>query len=1059
MIRRNSLAASLGVEPGEGPLVGLLFALSCAATAPYVLGFTGGNALFLAAYGAEGLPYTFMASAAVLVLGGALFARVQRRLPLGRLLVAPWLALLLLAALLYAGLAGGGPPWLTFALMIWTIVVGVFAELAFWALAGRLLNLAQGKRLFGLVGAGALLSRLVVYSLSALVVTAIGAVNLLLLAMGAMVVALGLLVATLRRLPARLPPAPGGGAGVPARAAGRAALRSRYIGLILSLVLIGELGYSILEYFFLAELALTFPDPDRLAQVLGGTAAVAFLLATMVSATLTGPILRRFGVRFGLLSEPLLVGLGMAAALAVGLLALPAPALFLVVLAAKTADDVSDSSVNKPSTQLLFQPMPAAERVPAQTLATSVVEPAAVGLTGLALIGLQALGVTGGAPLAGLILALTVVWLALALLAYREYVAALGRALSRRLVGSATITLDAAALGVVERALAGSRSVEVLSALDLLASERPALYAARLPALLAHPEPGVRREVVARIGALGLVEALPAVAGLAAREADPAVRAAAVAALGDLGAPPEAAMADPDPEVQVAALVGQLRHGDRAGAALALAALAASADPAERAVAARVAGAAGDGETLARLLADPAAPVRRAALRAAGPGMPPALWPAVIAALGDHQSRGAALTGLAAGGAAAMPAVVAALADPRTPAELRAHLARACGRIRGPAAVEALLGQLDAPDDDVREAAVAALRRCGYAAGKNEAPIRARIAAELALAEQSAAALADLEGEPRAALLRQALQSQLARQGRRAFTLLGFVVGPELARQLADGLAAPSAERRAYAAELLETRVRAELRAPFAPLVAGPVAGRLGGPRARLAALIAGPDAAVPPWVRTCALYTAGLIEAPELAAGAEALLDHRAPIVRELAAWAAGRLAAGPAARQRSGDGPPGAEQGVAMLTTVERVIILKGVGIFAATPDPVLAELAALLAEEELPAGRPVFAKGDQGSSLYVIVEGEVRVHDGESTLNHLGERDVFGEMALLDPAPRSASVTAVADTLLLRLDAEPFYELMDDRIEIARGIITVLTGRLRDRMRDLEEARRGQ
>lgn len=144
-------------------------------------------------------------------------------------------------------------------------------------------------------------------------------------------------------------------------------------------------------------------------------------------------------------------------------------------------------------------------------------------------------------------------------------------------------------------------------------------------------------------------------------------------------------------------------------------------------------------------------------------------------------------------------------------------------------------------------------------------------------------------------------------------------------------------------------------------------------------------------------------------------------------------------------------------MLTTVERVIILKGVGIFAATPDPVLAELAALLEEEEAAAGQPIFTKGDPGSSLYIIVAGEVRVHDGVSTLNHLGERDVFGEMALLDPAPRSASVTAVADTLLLRLDAEPFYELMDERIEIARGIITVLTGRLRDRMRDLEEARR--
>ena len=41
-----------------------------------------------------------------------------------------------------------------------------------------------------------------------------------------------------------------------------------------------------------------------------------------------------------------------------------------------------------------------------------------------------------------------------------------------------------------------------------------------------------------------------------------------------------------------------------------------------------------------------------------------------------------------------------------------------------------------------------------------------------------------------------------------------------------------------------------------------------------------------------------------------------------------------------------------------------------------------------------------------MYIIVSGRVRVHDGERTINELGEREVFGEMALLDPAPRAAS-----------------------------------------------------
>jgi CRP-like cAMP-binding protein len=62
----------------------------------------------------------------------------------------------------------------------------------------------------------------------------------------------------------------------------------------------------------------------------------------------------------------------------------------------------------------------------------------------------------------------------------------------------------------------------------------------------------------------------------------------------------------------------------------------------------------------------------------------------------------------------------------------------------------------------------------------------------------------------------------------------------------------------------------------------------------------------------------------------------------------------------------------------------------------------------------------------------------------------------MAVLDTAPRVASVTAVKDTRLFRLHQEPFYELMEDRIEIARGIIHVLSQHLRARLRDLNDLR---
>ena len=81
---------------------------------------------------------------------------------------------------------------------------------------------------------------------------------------------------------------------------------------------------------------------------------------------------------------------------------------------------------------------------------------------------------------------------------------------------------------------------------------------------------------------------------------------------------------------------------------------------------------------------------------------------------------------------------------------------------------------------------------------------------------------------------------------------------------------------------------------------------------------------------------------------------------------------------------------------------------------------------------------------------------MHDQDRFFNYLGERDVFGEMAVLDPEPRSASVTTVEDTRLLRVDEQALREVMDDQPEVARGIIRVLSRHLRNRMRDVAELR---
>jgi CRP/FNR family cyclic AMP-dependent transcriptional regulator len=138
-------------------------------------------------------------------------------------------------------------------------------------------------------------------------------------------------------------------------------------------------------------------------------------------------------------------------------------------------------------------------------------------------------------------------------------------------------------------------------------------------------------------------------------------------------------------------------------------------------------------------------------------------------------------------------------------------------------------------------------------------------------------------------------------------------------------------------------------------------------------------------------------------------------------------------------------------MLLTIEKVMTLKSVAIFSKVPDEVLANLASVMEEVEFQKGDEIYSKGGEGQTMYIIVDGKIRVHDGDQTFVTLGERDFFGELTTLDPEPHLATVTADANTRLLGLSSDLLYELMSDHAEVLRGIIHVLCERLRGKQKD--------
>ena len=134
--------------------------------------------------------------------------------------------------------------------------------------------------------------------------------------------------------------------------------------------------------------------------------------------------------------------------------------------------------------------------------------------------------------------------------------------------------------------------------------------------------------------------------------------------------------------------------------------------------------------------------------------------------------------------------------------------------------------------------------------------------------------------------------------------------------------------------------------------------------------------------------------------------------------------------------------------MTTIERVVALQRVSLFAEVPGRTLAAVAQLGSEVELPAGATVIVEGAVDDHLFAVVRGRLRVHQGERTLATLDPGATAGELAALVPEPRSASVTVLEPAILLRIDKAVLDELMVDRPELARGIISALVAMVRAR-----------
>ncbi|HIE27113.1 TPA: cyclic nucleotide-binding domain-containing protein, partial [Candidatus Poribacteria bacterium] len=141
------------------------------------------------------------------------------------------------------------------------------------------------------------------------------------------------------------------------------------------------------------------------------------------------------------------------------------------------------------------------------------------------------------------------------------------------------------------------------------------------------------------------------------------------------------------------------------------------------------------------------------------------------------------------------------------------------------------------------------------------------------------------------------------------------------------------------------------------------------------------------------------------------------------------------------------------------DKITFLKTTNLFAETPESLLMQISDSMQEIEMKRGTTIFCEGDVGDAIYLVVHGTVGVEKNGIKLVTRSSGECFGEFALLDERPRSASAIAETDALLLRLEQKDFQKAISQTPKLAYTIFKILTGKLRQDVAVQVEAAREQ
>src|SRR6266446_3040707 len=911
---------SLNIHPGDLGRGTLLCTCLFLVISSYVIGKVAGAALFLARFPAKQLPYADISSSVLVALVVAGYVLIVRRAPFLNLLVCSMLFFASNCALFW-GFAHYhySLTWLAPAFYIWVKIFGVLAPTQIWTLANYVLTTREAKRVFGMVGGGAIAGWIFAGLFSKTIVKTFGTESLLLGMALFLSICAGLVILIWRSGQIAV-----GEAQETARETGQTGPRnlnqsmrlvfsSSYLRAIAAVICISSLVTTLTGWQFLAIAQQVLKNKDALAIYFGNFNFYAGIISLLFQMLLTTRFLRRFGIGTSLFVLPATVLLGSVGLLAFGTLG--------AALALKGCDQVLRYSIDKSTTELLYLPLSARIKLQVKWFIDTVIWRLGDGLAGLVVLIFATSLHLPARQISWIALLLVGGWLAAVAVARRQYVATLKESISQHRVDAeqaSTSVLDRSTAELLTTKLSVSDPNEILYALSLFEVERQRAAHPAIRSLLSHPSAQVRQKAITILSESGDKTVRTDVEPLL-RDADLNVRTEALLYLTHHAhVDPLELMQDEgdfaDFSVSSAVVAFLARPGETQileAAQQILTSMVGEPTPGRqrhRVEAARLLGELPDcfDPLLSNLLADPDPVIAREAIHSVGKLRKRRLVPDLLDRLSHHDLRAEAAKALGGFGDSIVGALRDHLGDSSVSIEARREIPTIMVKIGTPAAAHVLMENLLESDTTLRFRTISALNKLQrlHPEIETDAQMLETVLGAEILGHSPSYQILDKLGtaesgeDPVARALTESMRQELER----IFRLLGLLY-PHLDIHSAYlGLQSKNVSVHDNALEFLDNVLKPQLREMLVPLLDGKITVH---ERARLAqrlvhtkienqeqavvALVTCDD----PWLRSCGAYAIGTLGMRSLEGELNRCLNDADPLLRETARAAKLRLQA----------------------------------------------------------------------------------------------------------------------------------------------------------------------